>query len=69
MNKAELRQKVSDMTEQTEYLRSQILMQGEECDQVQEEFDEIQQVVKGLVNDFKKAKFSTKVSQHMQYDD
>lgn len=50
------------MTEQTEYLRSQILMQGEECDQVQEEFDEIQQVVKGLVNDFKKAKFSTKVS-------
>jgi len=41
----------------------------QQLEKVQEEFDEIQDVVKDLVNQFQLAKFSTKVGQKMQYND
>ena len=41
------------------------MTESEECNEVQEDFNEIQQVVLDLVNQFKKAKFSTRVSKRM----
>ena len=56
------------MNEKAENLRRQIMFESQEVDLVQEEFDEIQEVVHSLVKEFSRVKFSTKVSQHMQYD-
>lgn len=69
MNNNELSNKVDNMTEEAESLRKDILLSTEEVNDVQEEFDEIQQVVMDLVKQFQLAKFSTKVGQRMQYSD
>lgn len=65
MNNSELKKKVVDMGEEAEDLKRQILLNTEEVDEVQSEFDEIQQVVMTLVEKFAKAKFATKVGSKM----
>jgi len=57
------------MSEESEQLKKEILLNTEETNEVQEEFDEIQSVVMELVKQFQLAKFSTKVGQKMQYND
>ena len=69
MNNSELHEKVKLMSEEAESLKKDILLNTEEVNEVQEEFDEIQDVVKDLVNQFQLAKFSTKVGQKMQYSE
>jgi hypothetical protein len=69
MNNHELQRKVVSMGEETEDLKKQIVLSTDEVNDVQEEFDEIQQVVMDLVKQFQLAKFSTKVGQRMQYSD
>lgn len=69
MNNSELKKKVVDMGEEAEDLKRQIMLNNEEVDEVQGEFDEIQQVVMMLVEKFQEAKFATKVGNKMQYND
>ena len=69
MNNSELKKKVVDMGEESEDLKRQIMLNNEEVDEVQGEFDEIQQVVMMLVEKFQEAKFATKVGNKMQYND
>lgn len=69
MNSTELGTRVKEMKEEAEYLKREIIQSEDDVNDVQEEFNEIQSVVINLVDKFKKAKFSTRVSQRMQYDD
>lgn len=68
MNNTELKKKVIDMGDEAENLKKQILLNTEEVNDVQEEFDEIQEVVRELVKKFQDAKFATKVGTKMQYN-
>lgn len=69
MNNSELHKKVEQMSEEAESLKKDILLNTEEVNEVQDEFDSIQDVVKDLVQQFQLAKFSTKVGQKMQYNE
>lgn len=69
MNNSELKKKVVCMGEEAEDLKQQIVLNTEEVTEVQDEFDEIQQVVMQLVKQFGAAKFATKVGNKMQYNE
>lgn len=68
LNHHQLASKIEDMRQEAEDLKRQILTNEEECNYVQEEFDEMQQVVKTLAAQFKKAKFKPRVSTAQVYD-
>ena len=68
-NNSELKVKVREMREQAEDLKKEILLNTEEVDNVQGEFDDIQGTVRELVKKFNLAKFSTKVGSKMQYNE
>lgn len=69
MSNNELHSRVKEMSSESESLKKDILLQSEEVNDVQDDFNEIQDVVMQLVKQFQKAKFSTRVSQKMQYDE
>jgi uncharacterized coiled-coil DUF342 family protein len=52
MNNTELHKKVAEMSEEAETLKKEILVNTEDTNDVQEEFDEIQSVVMELVKQF-----------------
>ena len=68
-NNSELKVKVGEMREQAEDIKKEILLNTEEVDSVQGEFDDIQGTVRELVKKFNLAKFSTKVGSKMQYNE
>ena len=68
MNHHQLQSKIQDMRAEAEDLKQQILANEEECNYVQEEFNEMQKVVQTLAVQFKKAKFRPRVSTSQVYD-
>jgi len=69
LNKTELKEKIEYMKEESENLRDQIQRGQAECDDVIEEFGEMQGLVQEMVKSFKEAHFTARVAESMQYDE
>jgi uncharacterized coiled-coil DUF342 family protein len=69
LNKTELKEKISTMKDESDNLRDQIQRGQAECDDVIDEFGEMQGLVEEMVNTFKAARFTARVAESMQYDE
>lgn len=69
LNNTQIKQKINQMDEEAEMLRSKILEGNNEIDSAQGEFKVIQQTVQAMVSRFQQAHFKPNIAQKMDYDE
>lgn len=69
LNNTQIKQKINQMDEEAEMLRSKILEGNNEIDSAQGEFKVIQKTVQAMVSRFQQAHFKPNIAQKMDYDE